>query len=78
MFMAQQKRKRLATHSVTHPATGDIIEVVPMDDGTFDILIEAGKVWAIFNHRTGVDDGTRIGLTPLKALDYPTGDEESE
>ncbi len=39
-----------------------------MDDGNFDIEIDPGQAWAVFNLRTGVSGGTRIGLTRTDPL----------
>lgn len=60
------RRKRLDAIRVTHPQTGEILRVLPMDDGHFDIDIVPGRAWAVFNLRSGVKGGTRFGLTTVE------------
>jgi hypothetical protein len=69
------RRKRLDAISVPHPLTGEVLRVLPMDDGHCDIDIVPGRAWAVFNLRSGVKDGTRFGLT---TVERPEENEEDE
>jgi len=69
------RRKRLGAIPVTHPQTGHVLTVLPMDDGHFDITIDPGSSWAVFNLRSGVKGGTRIGLT---TAEHPEDEEEDD
>ncbi len=60
------RRKRLDTISVTHPQTGEVLRVLPMDDWHFVVDIVPGRAWAVFNLRSGVKGGTRFGLTTVE------------
>lgn len=60
---------------MTHPQTGEVLRVLPMDDGHFDIDIVPGRAWAVFSLRSGVKGGTRFGLT---TIDRPEPNEDDD
>lgn len=60
------RRRRLGVISVPHPQTGEVLRVLPMDDGNFNIDIVTRRAWAVFNLRSGVRGGAQFGLMAVR------------
>lgn len=58
------RRRRLETNDVTHPATGVVLRVLPMSDGSFILDLPPGQQWTVTASPPGLRDATRLSITP--------------